>query len=67
MADLLVTVVAIVGLNRKLRNLEYVTSKLRQGSDKLGKDLSKGALRCTESAWQASAPWRRTGSGRLPA
>ena len=39
-----VTVVAIVGLNRKLRNLEDVTSKLRQGSDKLGKDLSKGAI-----------------------
>ena len=65
LADLLVTVVAIVGLNRKLRNLEYVTSKLRQGSDKLGKDLSKGAIalhgkrlagkRALEKDWQREA------------
>ena len=43
-ADFLVTAVGLVGLNRKLRNLEYVTSRLRMGSDKLGEDLSKGAL-----------------------
>ena len=58
LADLTVTVVSIVGLNRKLRNLEYVTSKLRQGSDKLGRDISRGAMAAhsrrlaRQQAWQ---------------
>lgn len=43
-ADFLVTVIGLIGLNRKLKNLEYVTSRLRQGSDKLGEDISKGAI-----------------------
>lgn len=43
-ADFLVTLVGLIGLNRKLRNLEYVTAKLREGSDRLGKDLSKKAI-----------------------
>src|SRR5699024_12350143 len=34
-ADFLVTAIGLIGLNRKLKNLEYVTSKLRQGSNKL--------------------------------
>ena len=48
LADFLVTVVGLVGLNRKLRNLEYVTSRLRQSSDRLGEDLSKGAIALNE-------------------
>ena len=44
LADFLATAIGLVGLNRKLKNLQYVTGKLRQGSDKLGADLSKGAI-----------------------
>ncbi len=64
-ADFLVTAIGLVGLNRKLRNLEYVTSKLRQGSDRLGQDLSKSAIafhekrlegkRSLEKDWQREA------------
>ena len=43
-ADFLVTAIGLIGLNRKLKNLEYVTSKLRQGSNKLGEDLFQGAV-----------------------
>lgn len=43
-ADFAVTVVAIIGLNRKLRNLEYVSGKLKAGSDKLGETLYVGAV-----------------------
>lgn len=42
--DFLVTAIGLIGLNRKLRNLEYVTRKLRQGSDRLGQDLSRSAI-----------------------
>ena len=38
------TAIGLIGLNRKLKNLEYVTSKLRQGSNKLGEDLFQGAV-----------------------
>lgn len=44
LADFLATAIGLVGLNRKLKNLEYVTSRLRLGSDKLGEDIYKGAL-----------------------
>lgn len=44
LADFLATAIGLVGLNRKLKNLQYVTGKLRQGSDKLGADLSKGTI-----------------------
>ena len=64
-ADFLVTAIGLVGLNRKPRNLEYVTSKLRQGSDRLGQDLSKSAIafhekrlegkRSLEKDWQREA------------
>ncbi|WP_369298963.1 hypothetical protein [uncultured Neglectibacter sp.] len=43
LADFAVTVVSIIGLNRKLKNLEYVSSKLKAGSDKLGESLYAGA------------------------
>lgn len=65
LTDFLVTAIGLVGLNRKLRNLEYVTSKLRQGSDRLGQDLSKSAIafhekrlegqRTLEKDWQREA------------
>ena len=42
-ADFIVTVVAIVGLNRKLKTLEYVATKLKAGSDQLGESLYAGA------------------------
>lgn len=38
-ADFGVTVVAIIGLNRKLRSLEYITVRLKEGSDRLGEVL----------------------------
>ena len=44
LADFLVTAIGLIGLNRKLKNLEYVTSRLRMGSDKLGEDISKRAI-----------------------
>lgn len=43
LADFLVTVAQIVGLNRKLKYLEYVSDKLRQGSEQLGRDVAAGA------------------------
>ncbi len=65
LADFVVTAVGLVGLNRKLRNLEYVTSRLRMGSDKLGADLSHGAMalhdrrgalkKALEKDWQREA------------
>ena len=44
LADFLVTAIGLIGLNRKLKNLEYVTSRLRMGSDRLGEDLFQGAV-----------------------
>lgn len=44
LADFVVTVVAIAGLNRKLRNLKLVTELLRQGSDRLGERLYDGTV-----------------------
>ncbi|MGI6256272.1 MAG: putative ABC transporter permease [Acutalibacter sp.] len=44
LVDFLVTAIGLVGLNRKLKNLEYVSSRLRQGSDRLGEDISKRAI-----------------------
>lgn len=38
-ADLAVTVAAIIGLNRKLKMLEYVSQRLKEGSDRLGEEL----------------------------
>lgn len=38
-ADLAVTVVAIIGLNRKLKMLELVSARLKESSDKLGQNL----------------------------
>src|SRR5699024_2529779 len=43
LADFVVTVAEIVGLNRKLKYLEYVSGKLRQGSEQLGRDVAAGA------------------------
>ncbi len=56
-ADFTVTVVSIVGLNRKLKNLEYVSSKLRAGSDRLGQGLYAGAMSVQEfeKEWQKEA------------
>ena len=57
LADFVVTVVSIVGLNRKLKNLEYVSSRLRAGSDRLGQGLYAGAmgLQEREKEWQQEA------------
>ena len=55
-ADFTVTVVAIIGLNRKLKHLERITERLRSGSDKLGEELYAGASlleeRLAEQNWQ---------------
>ncbi len=44
LADLAVTVVAIIGLNRKLKLLDLVSAQLREGSDKLGDELFQHAV-----------------------
>ena len=56
-ADFVVTVVSIAGLNRKLKNLEYVSMKLRAGSDRLGRGLytSAAAVQDLEKDWQKEA------------
>lgn len=49
-ADLAVTVVAIIGLNRKLKMLELVAARLREGSDKLGAGLFEHAVSAKKRA-----------------
>ena len=49
-ADLAVTVVAIVGLNRKLKMLELVSVRLKEGSDRLGEDLFEHAVAAHKKA-----------------
>ena len=41
-ADFIVTVAAIIGLNRRLKNLEVLTERIRTDSDRLGEALFKG-------------------------
>lgn len=48
--DLAVTVVAIVGLNRKLKMLELVAARMREGSDKLGRELFGRAVSAKKMA-----------------
>ncbi len=55
LADLAVTVAAIIGLNRKLKMLEYVSRRLKEGSDKLGQDLFEHA----SSAHNRAEAWQR--------
>ena len=56
-ADFIVTAVAITGLNRKLKHLEYITDRLKVGSDQLGEGLYAGAAlleeKLPEQDWQA--------------
>lgn len=56
-ADFTVTVVSIIGLNRKLKNLEYVSGRLRAGSDRLGQSLYAGTMEIQEreKEWQKEA------------
>lgn len=49
-ADLSVTVVAIIGLNRKLKMLEMVAARLKEGSDKLGEGLFERAVSAKKRA-----------------
>lgn len=48
-SDFVTTVVAIVGMNRKLKNLERVAAKLKQGSDLLGEGLYHGTMHADET------------------
>ena len=59
LADFTVTVVAIIGLNRKLKNLEYVSSKIRAGSDKLGEGISAGAIAVKEKQKEFEKEWQK--------
>lgn len=59
LADFTVTVVAIVGLNKKLKNLEYVSSKLKAGSDKLGEGLYAGTVAMEEKRQTLEKDWQR--------
>ena len=57
LADLAVTVAAIIGLNRKLKMLEFVSQRLKEGSDRLGQDLVEqaGAARQKAELWRQDA------------
>jgi len=57
LADLSVTVVSIIGLNRKLKVLDYVSQRLKTGSDRLGEELFEHAAAAQEkaAAWQQDA------------
>lgn len=57
LADLSVTVVSIIGLNRKLKMLDYVSQRLKTGSDRLGEELFEHAAAAQEkaAAWQQDA------------
>ncbi len=59
LADFIVTVVAIVGLNRKLKNLEYVSGKLKAGSDKLGEALYAGTSAVEEHRQVLEKNWQK--------
>lgn len=50
LADLAVTVVAIIGLNRKLKLLEAVSARLKEGSDKLGEELFEHTISAQKRA-----------------
>lgn len=55
LADLAVTVAAIIGLNRKLKMLEFVSQRLKEGSDKLGEELFEHA----SAAHQRAEVWHQ--------
>lgn len=59
LADFVVTVIAIVGLNRKLKKLEYVSSKLKAGSDLLGKGLYEGAAAAETKKQTLEKDWQK--------
>lgn len=59
LADLFVTVVAIIGLNRKLRDLEYVSSKLKAGSNLLGEGIATGTMAVEEKTGQYRKEWQK--------
>lgn len=42
--DFVITVCSIVGLNRRLKNIEAVSARLREGSDKLGELFSSAVM-----------------------
>lgn len=44
LADLIITVVSITGLNRRLRNLEMISIKIKEATDSLGRLVSDGVL-----------------------
>lgn len=49
-ADLSVTVVSIIGLNRKLKMLDLVAARLKEGSDRLGEELFEHAASAKKRA-----------------
>lgn len=59
LADFTVTVIAIVGLNKKLKNLEYVSSKLKAGSNKLGEGLYAGTVAMEEKRQILEKDWQK--------
>lgn len=59
LADFIVTVVAIIGLNRKLKNLEYVTGKLKEGSDRLGEALYERTAVMEEHKQALEKNWQK--------
>ncbi len=66
LADFVVTIVTIVGLNRKLKNLERVSARLKAGSERLGEGLYTGTMavegkrRELEQEWQEETERLRT-------
>ncbi len=58
--DFTVTVIAIIGMNKKLKNLEYVSRKLKAGSDRLGEGLYSGTMALEDKRQELNAKdWRK--------
>lgn len=57
--DFALTVIAIVGLNRKLKNLEYVSAKIKAGSNVLGQELYQGAVAVQEKSSELEKEWQK--------
>lgn len=59
LSDFIVTVIAILGLNRKLKNLEMVSAQLRKSSDFIGKELYEGAMAAEGRKEERKAQWQK--------
>lgn len=59
LSDFIVTVIAILGLNRKLKNLEMVSAQLKKSSDFIGKELYEGTMAAEGRKEERKAQWQK--------